>query len=246
MARRGEAWLRGGLGCIAVFVIGGILTALAGGYFYLDLGGVAILFVLGGLAGLAVNWLYENGRVEGLAEAKRGLADGNRDGADGIEKPSGRRRVPTFEAPWGEETPATVADAIARITEVYWLRDYPEMRFHERGVTVTFRSRGVEDDRVLEIEASEETDSVKIWLRDDLGEVFAAAGSWRFTGSPNADQKQAFEFVESILMEDVVHTLTSDGKHLNLPAAELEARTADDPGLRVRSWNGHLDRNGAG
>ena len=39
-----------------------LLALLLGGSVHLDFGGVIILFLIGGIIGLVVNWIYQKGR----------------------------------------------------------------------------------------------------------------------------------------------------------------------------------------
>ncbi len=65
MANEGKAFLKGGVGCFAVFIVLGVLAVLLGGNMHLDLGGVVLLLVIGGIIGLIVNWIYQKGRRDG-------------------------------------------------------------------------------------------------------------------------------------------------------------------------------------
>ena len=62
MENNGKAFVKGGLGCFAVFIVLALLALLFGGSAHLDAGGVVILFVIGGVIGLIVNWIYQKGR----------------------------------------------------------------------------------------------------------------------------------------------------------------------------------------
>ena len=62
MENKGSSFLKGGAGCFAVFVVLALLALVFGGSVHLDLGGVVILFVVGGIIGLLVNWIYQKGR----------------------------------------------------------------------------------------------------------------------------------------------------------------------------------------
>lgn len=54
--------MKGGVGCFLVFVVLALVTLAFGGSVHLDLGGVVLLFVIGGVIGLAVNWIYQKGK----------------------------------------------------------------------------------------------------------------------------------------------------------------------------------------
>ncbi len=62
MANEGKAFLKGGAGCFVVFIVLGIFAVIFGGTVHLDAGGFIVLLVIGGLIGLAVNWIYQKGR----------------------------------------------------------------------------------------------------------------------------------------------------------------------------------------
>ena len=62
MAEKGSAFVKGGVGCLAAFLVIGLLVAMAGGRVHIDLGGACMLFGIGGLLGLVVLWIYNKGR----------------------------------------------------------------------------------------------------------------------------------------------------------------------------------------
>jgi hypothetical protein len=62
MGDKGQAFARGGCGCLAALVALGLLFLLVGGNFHIDIGGAIMLFVLGGLFGLFVLAVYNRGR----------------------------------------------------------------------------------------------------------------------------------------------------------------------------------------
>jgi len=243
MAGKAESCLIGGIGCLVVVVGGGLAVALVGGHFHIDLGGAVILLVMGGAAGLVVNAAYEKGKQDGATA--EGVAEGGSvpSGRAGSGSGGTRRRSPVFVPPWGSEVPATVSDALSKLSEKFWMRDDPATQFSEDGISISFRSRSVADDRVLELVASDASDSVTIGLRDALGDIFAPTGPWRSPSGPNADLSEVFHFVESVFMETSVHVLSSSGEHRLAQRTEIEALIAADPGLRVASWNGNFDRN---
>ena len=61
----GKAFLKGGVGCLLGFVILGLLAVVVGGSVTADAGGILLLFAIGGLIGLIVNWIYQKGRKNG-------------------------------------------------------------------------------------------------------------------------------------------------------------------------------------
>ena len=49
-------------GCILAFLVIGAIFLMIGGSVYIDAGGVVLQFVIGGIIGLIVNWIYQRGR----------------------------------------------------------------------------------------------------------------------------------------------------------------------------------------
>jgi hypothetical protein len=68
MKNKGSAFLKGGAGCFVVFIVLALLALLMGGSVRMNLGGVVLLFLIGGLIGLAVNWVYQKGRRDSSNE----------------------------------------------------------------------------------------------------------------------------------------------------------------------------------
>ena len=48
------SFAKGGCGCIIAFFVIGLITVAAGGSVYIDAGGLSLLFLMGGLVGLAI------------------------------------------------------------------------------------------------------------------------------------------------------------------------------------------------
>lgn len=63
--KKGTAFVKGGLGCIALFVVVALLAVAAGGHAHADAGGLVMLFVIGGVIGLIVLAIYNKGRRDG-------------------------------------------------------------------------------------------------------------------------------------------------------------------------------------
>ncbi|MCF7958290.1 MAG: hypothetical protein K9M57_07580 [Phycisphaerae bacterium] len=59
---KGGAFARGGCGCLIGFCVLGLLVALIGGNFHIDIGGALMLFVIGGVIGLIVLAIYNKGK----------------------------------------------------------------------------------------------------------------------------------------------------------------------------------------
>ncbi|MFC7339060.1 hypothetical protein ACFQY0_17840 [Haloferula chungangensis] len=68
MENKGSSFLKGGLGCFALFIVLALLAVLFGGSAHLDFGGVVLLFIIGGIIGLAVNWIYQKGKSDASDE----------------------------------------------------------------------------------------------------------------------------------------------------------------------------------
>jgi|TARA_B110000305_G_C19414690_1_gene627321 hypothetical protein len=62
MENKGSSFLKGEAGCFAVFALLALLALISGGSVRMDFGGVVILFVIGGVIGLLVNWIYQKGK----------------------------------------------------------------------------------------------------------------------------------------------------------------------------------------
>lgn len=62
MGEKGNAFAKGGCGCLVGFVVLGLLVALLGGSFHIDLGGAIMLFVIGGVVGLIYLSIYNKGK----------------------------------------------------------------------------------------------------------------------------------------------------------------------------------------
>ena len=64
MPSGGSAFMKGGCGCIVLFLVLATFTVIVGGSAHLDLGGVILLFVVGGVAGLIFRAIYVKGRKD--------------------------------------------------------------------------------------------------------------------------------------------------------------------------------------
>ncbi len=67
MGEKGEAFVKGGCGCLLGFVLIGLFFVLIGGHMHIDIGGAIALFVIGGIIGLVVLAIYNKGTREGRA-----------------------------------------------------------------------------------------------------------------------------------------------------------------------------------
>ena len=50
----GRAFVKGGCGCILFFLAAGVIVAVTGGHVRVDAGGLILLFLVGGVIGLAI------------------------------------------------------------------------------------------------------------------------------------------------------------------------------------------------
>jgi hypothetical protein len=67
MAYKGSAFVKGGCGCLALFVLLALLAVLAGGHAHANLGGLLVLFLIGGGIGLVVLAIYDKGGRDATA-----------------------------------------------------------------------------------------------------------------------------------------------------------------------------------
>jgi len=86
MATKGEAFVKGGCGCLLALMAIGFLFVILGGSVRIDAGAACILFLVGGLVGLAVLWIYNKGARD---------AGRKPTGADSASRPS-RPDAPDF------------------------------------------------------------------------------------------------------------------------------------------------------
>ena len=62
MGEKANAFAKGGCGCLIAFAVFAGVALLLGGNARIDIGGAIILFVMGGLLGLLVLWIYNKGK----------------------------------------------------------------------------------------------------------------------------------------------------------------------------------------
>jgi hypothetical protein len=62
---KGQAFVKGGCGCLILFAVLALIAVLLGGHARADLGGLVILFLIGGVIGLVVLAIYNRGRRDG-------------------------------------------------------------------------------------------------------------------------------------------------------------------------------------
>jgi len=81
MSGSGRAFMKGGAGCLVAFLVLGLLAVVLGGTMHFDIGGLILLFVIGGVVGLVVFAIYNKGRRdEGQERYPRRPRDGERPG----------------------------------------------------------------------------------------------------------------------------------------------------------------------
>lgn len=68
MKNKGCAFIKGGAGCFAAFATLALLVLIFGGSVEIDLAGAIFLFLIGGVIGLVVNWIYQKGRRDARGE----------------------------------------------------------------------------------------------------------------------------------------------------------------------------------
>ena len=56
-----KACFMGGCGCVLLFAIFAALAVLLGGHAHADIVGLLFLFVVGGILGLLIRWIYKKG-----------------------------------------------------------------------------------------------------------------------------------------------------------------------------------------
>jgi hypothetical protein len=69
---KSSAFLKGGLGCLGLFLVVGLIFLIAGGHVYIDLGGAICLFVVGGVLGLLIFAIWRRGYLAGRRETEGG------------------------------------------------------------------------------------------------------------------------------------------------------------------------------
>ena len=62
MGEKASAFAKGGCGCLVAFAVLAGIALLLGGSAHIDIGGAVLLFVMGGLLGLLVLWIYNKGK----------------------------------------------------------------------------------------------------------------------------------------------------------------------------------------
>lgn len=73
MAGGGSAFVKGGLGCLAGSIVLGLSCVLIGGSFHINAGGAVLVFLIGGVIGLIVFWIYSRGRRDATQGGQRGF-----------------------------------------------------------------------------------------------------------------------------------------------------------------------------
>lgn len=75
MGQRFSAFWKGGLGCLGIFIVVGLLIVLIGGHMRIDVGGAILLFAIGGILGLIVLAIFRKGYKRGQTEGQKSPPD---------------------------------------------------------------------------------------------------------------------------------------------------------------------------
>ncbi|QEG34425.1 hypothetical protein [Bythopirellula goksoeyrii] len=62
MGEKASAFTKGGCGCLLAFAGFAVIALLLGGSAHIDIGGAILLFLIGGLLGLLILWIYNKGK----------------------------------------------------------------------------------------------------------------------------------------------------------------------------------------
>jgi hypothetical protein len=62
---KGQAFVKGGVGCLPLFVALALVALIFGGEAHADIGGIVVLFLIGGGVGLVDLYIYNRGRRDG-------------------------------------------------------------------------------------------------------------------------------------------------------------------------------------
>ena len=85
MGQKGNAFLKGGLGCLIVFAALAVVGLAVGGSVHIDIGGVILLFVIGGVIGLIVVVIYNKGKRDARRHPRRTPPPPDMDDIEGWE-----------------------------------------------------------------------------------------------------------------------------------------------------------------
>lgn len=64
-----QAFFKGGFGCLLLFLAVGFLAVIFGGRLRIDIFGVLLLLIIGGIFGLIIRAVYNRGRRDGSGDA---------------------------------------------------------------------------------------------------------------------------------------------------------------------------------
>jgi hypothetical protein len=67
----GQAFVKGGCGCLLLFAAVAFISVLFGGHAHADIGGLILLFLIGGAIGLVVLSVYNRGRRDGTSRDEK-------------------------------------------------------------------------------------------------------------------------------------------------------------------------------
>lgn len=232
-----SAILKGGCGCLGAAALAGLGCAAIGGTVRYDLGGLALVGLIGGGFGLALHRAYERGKRDGMLGASSGATASN-------PPPMPRTARPRpFVSRWDADAPISVADALAEIVERHWRGESPELRYGEAGrLEVSFLARERATPLRLVLLADVEADEVVVRFHGPRGDVVMHGGAWRGDAAPNAHLRRVHDFVQNFFDEQVAYVCDARGEHKFVERDALAACIANDPTAVVRSWNGTLAR----
>ncbi len=77
MSNKGEAFVKGGCGCLIAFIVIGLSCVLIGGNMHIDIGGAILLFFIGGIFGLIILAIYNKGKQDAQPPDNRSDEDKN-------------------------------------------------------------------------------------------------------------------------------------------------------------------------
>jgi hypothetical protein len=97
----GEAFVKGGCGCIAAFLAIGFMFVIFGGSVHIDAGGAVMLFVMGGVIGLICIFIHRKGEQAG--QSSRRLNPPRNHDHSPFDDPSDRFDDGPFDPQGGEE-----------------------------------------------------------------------------------------------------------------------------------------------
>ena len=71
MGQKGNAFLKGGVGCFIIFAVLALVALMIGGSVHIDIFGAILLFVIGGVIGLVILAIYNKGKKDAARRSYR-------------------------------------------------------------------------------------------------------------------------------------------------------------------------------